>query len=669
MGGETGPTTDNADFMDDLDYTTSQPHASPSVSVKGGSGAATAGGGGKDNGKGSTSLNGSMDSYQVVYVKDNVSVYPTQHARERISGRLRLIKQEPSVFLTWIPYNVEGGLGKDGSFLLPNDRNLYTIRAVSLAEIRSIRRHTPPLGWQYIIIVLTSGLAFPPLYFNNGGVREFLATLKSHAILVRTNDDANVYLVNDVQDPLQRSLTSLELTEVPHVSAVVSSTANNVDTYPNVPKPDEDNKNVTDGTDSNNMRLSEHRQHKNSRDPARDLSIQVLEKFSMVTKFARETKAQLFGESRLLGNSEMDLDRAPNRSREDNTSFGRTSSLPPDRIPNEMPALVWGRARPPPLGNEEWMTFLDAEGRVMDPRALKKRIFHGGVEQKLRCVVWKFLLGHYKFDSTYAMRKALVVRKREEYRVLKSQWQSVSEDQAKHFAKFRERKHRVEKDVVRTDRTLPFYDGDDNPNVDLLHDILVTYSFYNFDLGYCQGMSDLLSPILYVIEDESEAFWCFAALMERMAPNFHRDQNGMHSQLMALSKLVQLLDNPLHDYFKQNECLNYFFCFRWILIQFKREFDYDNILRLWEVLWSNYLSEHFHLYMCVALLKRNRRKIMDEQMEFDTLLKFINELSGHIDLDSTLRDAEALCLFAGEKGAACITPGTPPALVATDPET
>jgi hypothetical protein len=73
--------------------------------------------------------------------------------------------------------------------------------------------------------------------------------------------------------------------------------------------------------------------------------------------------------------------------------------------------------------------------------------------------------------------------------------------------------------------------------VDLLHDILVTYSFYNFDLGYCQGMSDLLSPILYVIEDESEAFWCFAALMERMAPNFHRDQNGMHSQLMALSKV------------------------------------------------------------------------------------------------------------------------------------
>jgi len=33
---------------------------------------------------------------------------------------------------------------------------------------------------------------------------------------------------------------------------------------------------------------------------------------------------------------------------------------------------------------------------------------------------------------------------------------------------------------------------------------------------------------------------------------------------------VELLDSPLHNYFKQNDCLNYFFCFRWVLIQFKR---------------------------------------------------------------------------------------------------
>ena len=131
--------------------------------------------------------------------------------------------------------------------------------------------------------------------------------------------------------------------------------------------------------------------------------------------------------------------------------------------------------------------------------------------------------------------------------------------------------------MVRTDRTLPYYAGDDNPNLDRLRDILLTYPFYNFDLGYCQGMSDLLSPILFVMEDESESFWCFVALMECLSPNFDRDQNGMHSQRLALSKLVEILDSPLHNYFKQADCLNYFFCFRWILIQFKREFVHDSL--------------------------------------------------------------------------------------------
>jgi TBC1 domain family member 15 len=93
-----------------------------------------------------------------------------------------------------------------------------------------------------------------------------------------------------------------------------------------------------------------------------------------------------------------------------------------------------------------------------------------------------------------------------------------------------------------------------------------------------------------------------------------------------------------------------------------REFDFDEIMRLWEVLWTHYLSEHFHLYMCVAILKRYRKRIIDEQMDFDTLLKFINELSGHIHLEQSLRDAEALCAIGGENGAAMIPPGTPPSL-------
>lgn len=626
--------TELADLSDDADYAASMQQGSATMTRND-----------STNSKHSTSSE--PDGVEIVYLKDNVTIHPTQYASERISGRLKLIKQGNTLFMTWIPYK-----GQSSSMRLPEkDRNLYTIKAVPFSGVRSIRRHTPTLGWQYVIVVLSSGLAFPPLYFYNGGVREFIATVKRHVVLARSAEDANVFLVNDFQDPLQRTLSSLELSR-----AVSTPTSNEID-------------GETSDASSMHGQQSLRPRQKHNNDPARDLSINVLEKFSLVTRFAREATSQLFHET--YNDSFMSSERKKNdRPRIDyphsNPDVAQNIieavPVPSDPVEIDKLSLVWGKPRQPPLRSEEWDAFFDSEGRVLDPEALRKRIFYGGVEHSLRKEVWAFLLGHHSYDSTYAEREYLVAVKKLEYETIKTQWKSISREQAKRFTKFRERKGLIEKDVVRTDRTHSFYDGDENLNVNLLHDILLTYSFYNFDLGYCQGMSDLLSPILYVMEDESESFWCFVALMERLGPNFNRDQNGMHSQLFALSKLVELLDSPLHNYFSKKECLNYFFCFRWILIQFKREFEFDKTLQLWETLWTRCLSEHLHLYICVALLKRHRAKIIGEQMDFDTLLKFINELSGHIDLDSTIRDAEALCICAGENGAAAIPPGTPPSL-------
>ncbi|XP_020227981.1 TBC1 domain family member 17 isoform X2 [Cajanus cajan] len=637
------------DLSDDADYAASQQQGSASVMLQ------------SDSAKQSSP----QDCGEIVFVKDNVAIHPTQFASERISGRLKLIKQSSALFMTWIPYK---GHSSDAR-LSDKDRNLYTIREVPFTDIRSIRRHTPALGWQYIIVVLSSGLAYPPLYFYSGGVKEFLATIKQHVLLVRSAEDANVFLVNDFQNTLQRTLSSLELPRaVPLACGPSNMSVDESILNENQERADND---VNNGSYSATQFHGRPR-HK-GHDPGRDLSIQVLEKFSLVTKFARETTSQLFRENQSNGFSASERRthihtniEHPKKSSNivEDTSDESPVALDSQEFDNL--SLVWGKPRQPPLGSEEWITFLDSEGRVTDSEALRKRVFYGGLDHELRNEVWGLLLGYYSYESTYAEREYLKSVKKSEYENIKNQWQSISSAQAKRFTKFRERKGLIEKDVVRTDRSLAFYEGDDNPNVYVLRDILLTYSFYNFDLGYCQGMSDLLSPILFVMDDESEAFWCFAALMERLGPNFNRDQNGMHSQLFALSKLVELLDSPLHNYLKKRDCLNYFFCFRWILIQFKREFEYEKTMRLWEVLWTHYPSEHLHLYVCVAILKRFRGKIMGEEMDFDTLLKFINELSGHIELDATLRDAEALSICAGEDGAARIPPGTPPSLPVDD---
>lgn len=183
---------------------------------------------------------------------------------------------------------------------------------------------------------------------------------------------------------------------------------------------------------------------------------------------------------------------------------------------------------------------------------------------------------------------------------------------------------------------------DDGAGLTRLRSILLTYSFFNFDLAYCQGMSDLAAPMLVVMEgDEVEAFWCFQKLMEDMEPNFHKDQNGMHTQLQMLQSLCAQHEPDLLAYLESKDCANLYFCFRWLLIRFKREFETKDTMRLWEALWASQ-DPHLHLFVALAILRQHKAHMMAEDMGFDEVLQFVNGLALQIDCDATLKSADWL---------------------------
>uniref|UniRef100_A0A8C6PJJ6 TBC1 domain family member 15 n=1 Tax=Nothobranchius furzeri TaxID=105023 RepID=A0A8C6PJJ6_NOTFU len=295
-----------------------------------------------------------------------------------------------------------------------------------------------------------------------------------------------------------------------------------------------------------------------------------------------------------------------------------------------------------PLSADRWSKHLDMEGRVQDVDQLKHEVFKGGLCHAVRKELWKFLLGYFPWSSTSEERRCLQRVKIDEYFRMKLQWKSVSEEQERRNSRLRDFRSLIEKDVDRTDRTNWFYEGLNNPGLTLLHDILMTYCMYDFDLGYVQGMSDLLSPILYVMENEVDAFWCFVSFMDQMHQNFEEQMQGMKTQLIQLSTLLRLLDLTFWNYLESQESGYLYFCFRWLLIRFKRELSFQDVLRLWEVMWTGLPCQNFHLLICCSILDSEKQKIMEENFGFNEILKHINELSMKLNIEEILQKAEGL---------------------------
>ena len=84
-----------------------------------------------------------------------------------------------------------------------------------------------------------------------------------------------------------------------------------------------------------------------------------------------------------------------------------------------------------------------------------------------------------------------------------------------------------------------------------------------------------------------------------------------------------------------------YFCFRWLLIRFKREFETKDTMRLWEALWASQ-DPHLHLFVALAILRQHKAHMMAEDMGFDEVLQFVNGLALQIDCDATLKSADWL---------------------------
>uniref|UniRef100_A0A8C1LRB9 Small G protein signaling modulator 1a n=1 Tax=Cyprinus carpio TaxID=7962 RepID=A0A8C1LRB9_CYPCA len=201
--------------------------------------------------------------------------------------------------------------------------------------------------------------------------------------------------------------------------------------------------------------------------------------------------------------------------------------------------------------------------------------------------------------------------------------------------------HRIDKDVQRCDRNYWYFTP---ANLEKLRNIMCSYIWQHLEIGYVQGMCDLLAPLLVILDDEAMAFSCFTELMKRMNQNFPHG-GAMDTHFANMRSLIQILDSELFELMHQNgDYTHFYFCYRWFLLDFKRELVYDDVFAVWEVIWAAKCvsSSHFVLFIALALVEIYRDIILENNMDFTDIIKFFNEMAEHHNIKQILTLARDL---------------------------
>ncbi|KAI3826636.1 hypothetical protein L1987_00686 [Smallanthus sonchifolius] len=187
----------------------------------------------------------------------------------------------------------------------------------------------------------------------------------------------------------------------------------------------------------------------------------------------------------------------------------------------------------------------------------------------------------------------------------------------------------IDRDVKRTHPDMHFFSGDSasaKANQEALKNILIIYAKLNPGIRYVQGMNEILAPLFYVFKNdpnedfavnaEADTFFCFVELLSGCRDNFCKQLDnsvvGIRSTISKLSRLLKHHDEELWRHLELTTKVNpQFYAFRWITLLLTQEFNFADILHIWDTLLSDPEGpQETLLRVCCAMLILVRRRLL-----------------------------------------------------------
>ena len=159
---------------------------------------------------------------------------------------------------------------------------------------------------------------------------------------------------------------------------------------------------------------------------------------------------------------------------------------------------------------------------------------------------------------------------------------------------------------------------------DALERILYIYAKNNKDVGYVQGMNSILAPIYYCYSMdntcdkeniEADAFWSFSFLMDDIKKIFQQKNDslkgGIFDKIVLLELMISKIDKDIfYRLIKKNREDSFYFVIKWISLFFSQQMIMPDILRLWDIIFSEEDRYYFVYLFSLAILEYKKKDIL-----------------------------------------------------------
>lgn len=156
-----------------------------------------------------------------------------------------------------------------------------------------------------------------------------------------------------------------------------------------------------------------------------------------------------------------------------------------------------------------------------------------------------------------------------------------------------------------------------------LFKVLVAYSMYNMDVGYCQGMASL-AGVLLMYMDEEDAFWSLNEILTNDNYSMHTFFVPGFPKLMRYTKHLDTILTKfmpkLKKHFDSHGVDSILYSLKWFFCIFIERLPFDLCLRIWDIFL--YDGERVILAMAYTILKLHKNKLL-KLKELDTITTFL----------------------------------------------